>query len=134
MGVFLFPRPGGGDDFFEGGVLGFPAKSAVKFFFAGHQDGGIAGAARRDFARNFAAGDFFGGVEDFEDGEAAAVADVEGFAGDGFDRFERADVGVGDVEDVDVIADAGAIGRGIVRAEDFDVAERRRGRRRELWE
>ncbi len=30
-------------------------------------------------------------------------------------------MGVGDVEDVNVIADAGAIGRGIVRAENFEL-------------
>ena len=102
-------------------MLGSPAQGAVKFFFAGDQDGGIAGAAWGDFAGDFAAGDFFGGVDDFEDGEAAAVADVEGFAGNRFDGFERAEVGVGDVEDVDVIADAGAVGSWVVRAEDFDV-------------
>ncbi len=30
-------------------------------------------------------------------------------------------MGIGDIENVDVIADTGAIGRGIVRAEDFDL-------------
>ena len=98
-----------------------PAERAVKLFLASDQDGRIAGAAGRDFAGNFAAGDFLGGVDDFEDGEAAAVADVEGFAGNGFDRFEGAEVGVGDVEDVNVVANAGAIRRGVVRAENFDV-------------
>jgi len=67
------------------------------------------------------AGDFFGGGNDFKDGKAAAVADIEGFAGNGFDGFESAEVGIGDIEDVDVVADAGAVGRGVVRAEDFDV-------------
>jgi len=93
----------------------------VNFVFAGDQHGGIAGAAGGEFARNFAAGDFFGGVEDFEDGKTAAIADVKSFAGDGFDRLEGAEVGIGDVQDVNVIADAGAVGGGIVRAENFEM-------------
>jgi len=59
----------------------------VELFFAGYQDGGVAGATGRDFTRDFAAGDFFGGVGDFEDGEAAAVSYVKGFTGDGFYCF-----------------------------------------------
>ena len=98
-----------------------PAEHAVKLVLAGDQDGGITGAARREFARDFGAGDFFGGVEDFEDGKAAAIADVEGFAGDGFDGFESADVGIGDVEYVDVIADASAVGRRVIGTEDFEM-------------
>ena len=99
----------------------------MKLFLAGYQDGGIAGAAGGNFARNFAAGDFFGGIEDFEYGKAAAVAYVEGFAGNRFDRFEGAEVGIGDIEDVDVIADAGAVGGGVVRAENFDLRNNAQG-------
>lgn len=117
----MFPGPGGGEDFLERGVLGFPAEGLAELFFAGYQDGGIARAPRRHFARNLAAGDFFGGVEDFEDGKASAVANIEGFAGDGFDGLEGAEMGIGDVEDVDIIADAGAVRCGIVRAENFEV-------------
>ncbi len=102
-------------------MLGLPAEHAVKFVFAGDEDGRITGAARGEFARDFAAGDFFGGVKDFENGKATAVADVEGFAGNGFDGFESSEMGIGDVEDVDVIADAGAVGRGVIGAEDFEL-------------
>lgn len=123
VGVFLFPGPGRSDDFLEGRVLGFPAEGAVKFFFAGDQDGGIAGAARRKFAGDLMTGDFFGGVDNFEDGETAAIADVESFAGDGFDGFEGADVGIGDIEDVDVIANAGAVGGGVIGTEDFELRD-----------
>ena len=119
--MFLFPGPGGGDDFLDGRMLGFPTEGAVEFFFAGDEDGGIAGAARREFAGDFVTGDFFGGVDNFEDGEAAAVADVESFAGDGFDGFEGAEVRIGDIENVDIVADAGAVGSGIVGTENFEL-------------
>jgi hypothetical protein len=121
--MFLFPGPGGGDDFFKRGMLRFPAEDAVELVFAGDKDSRIAGTTGRHFARNFAAGDFFSYVNDFENGEAATVANVEGFAGNGFDRLEGANVRVGDVENVDVIADAGAVGRWIVRAKNFDVGD-----------
>src|SRR6266446_3424405 len=101
----------------------FPAERFLEFFLAGYQNGGIAGAARAELAGNLAAGDALGDVNHFENGIAAAVADVEGFAGNAIDGFERADVGIRNVEDVDVIADASAVGRGIVRAENIDVRQ-----------
>lgn len=104
-------------------MLGFPAKSTLKFVLAGYQNGGIAWAAGGEFAWNLAAGDAFGGVEDFEDGETAAVADIEGFAGDAADGFEGADVGIRDVQDVYVVADAGAIGSRVVRAKNINVGD-----------
>lgn len=93
----------------------------MKFVFAGDEDCGVTWPARRELARNTAAGDFFGGVEDFEDGEAPAVAYIEGFAGDFFYGFECADVGIGDIQDVNVVANAGAVGSGVIGAEDFEV-------------
>src|SRR5258707_96493 len=85
--------------------------------------GGITRTTWTELAGNFAAGDALRRADHFENGEAAAVADVEGFAGDTVDRFERADVGIRDVEDVDVIANASAVGGGIVRAENIDVRQ-----------
>lgn len=108
-------------------MLGLPTKHAVELVFAGNEYGGVAGAARREFVRDFAAGYFFGGVEDFEDGKAAAVADVESFAGDGFDGFEGAEMGIGDVQNVDVVADASAVGGRIVGAKDFELGNRAKG-------
>jgi hypothetical protein len=102
---------------------GFPTEGALQFFLAGNENSRITGTARTQFARDSAAGDAFGGVDDFEDRKAAAVADVEGFARDAFNLLESAKVGIGDIEDVDVIADAGSVGRGVVRAEDIDVRQ-----------
>src|SRR6266446_5929572 len=101
----------------------FPAERFLEFFLAGYQNGGIAGAARAELAGNLAAGDAIGGVNHFENGIAAAVADVEGFAGNAIDGFERADVGIRNVQDVDIITDASAVRGGIVRAENIDVRQ-----------
>ncbi len=102
---------------------GLPTEDALQFFLTGNENSGITGAARTQFAGDFATGDVLRSIDDFQDGEAAAVADVEGFAGDAFDLLESAEVGIGNIEDVDVIADAGSIGRGVVRAEDIDVRQ-----------
>jgi hypothetical protein len=123
VGIFLFPSPGGLNDFFEGRVSGYPVEGFFEFFAAGNEDGGIAGAARAEFAWDLAAGDALGGADDFENGKAAAVADVEGFAGDAIDFLEGADVRVGDVEDVDVVSNASAVGGGVVSAEDVDMRQ-----------
>src|SRR5260370_17790458 len=106
---------------------GFPSKGTLEFFLAGNENRGITGTARSEFARDSAAGDALGGIDDFQDREAAAVADVEGFAGNLGDFLKRADVGVSDIEHVDVIADAGSVGRGIVRAEDIEMGKRTAG-------
>jgi hypothetical protein len=78
---------------------GFPAERALEFFLAGDQNGGIAGAAKAELSGNLAAGDALGDINHIKNGKAAAVADVEGFAGNALDFFEGAHVGLGDIED-----------------------------------
>jgi len=119
--VGLLPGPGGGDDLVEGGVRGVPGEVATHFFAAGDEDGGIAGAAGEEFFGDVAAGEAADGGEDFADGVACAGADVEGAAGDASDFLEGAKMGLRDVQDVDVIADAGAVGSGVVGAKNIDV-------------
>src|SRR6266849_6674476 len=102
---------------------GLPAEGALEFFLTSNQNGGITGPAWPELAGNFAAGDAFGGSDHFEDRKTAAVADVEGFAGNAVDGFERADVGIRDVEDVDVIANASAVRGRIVRPENVDMSQ-----------
>src|SRR5260370_5636783 len=102
---------------------GFTSEGTLEFFFAGHKNCRIAGAAWTQFARDFAAGDAFGGIDDLQDREAATVANVEGFTGNLADFLKRADMGIGDIEDVDVIADAGSVGRGVVSTKDIDVRQ-----------
>ena len=121
VGVGLLPGPGRGDDCVEGGVRGLPGQVAAHFIGGGDQDGGIAGTAGEEFFGDVAAGEAAGGGEDFADGVAGAGADVEGGAGDAAEFLEGAEMGLRDVEDVDVIADAGAVGSGIVAAKNGDV-------------
>src|SRR5216684_1567326 len=101
----------------------FPTEHALELFLAGDQNGRVAGAPRSEFARDLAAGDALGGIDNFQDRESTAVADVEGFAGNAVDLLKRADVGIGDIEHVDVIANAGSVRRGVIRAEDVDMRQ-----------
>src|SRR5438552_5610565 len=119
--MFLLPGPCRLDDFFERGMRGFPAEDALEFFLAGDKHSGITGTAWTQFARDFAAGNALRHINDFQDGEAAAIADVEGFAGNAIDLLEGADVGISDIEHMDVIADAGSIGRRVIGAKDIDM-------------
>lgn len=104
-------------------MRGFPTEGTLQLFGAGYENGRITGATWTEFARNLASSDALRGVDDFQDRETAAVANVEGFTGDAVNFFQRADVRISNIEDVDVIADAGSVGRGIVRAENIDVRE-----------
>src|SRR5467141_1640687 len=101
----------------------FPTEHALEFFLAGNENSGITGTARTQFARDLAAGDTLRRSDNLQDREATAVADVEGFAGNAVDLLKSADVGIGDIEHVDVIADASSIRRGIVSAEDVDMRQ-----------
>jgi hypothetical protein len=102
-------------------MVGFPTECVLKFFLACDENSGIARAARGDFPRNLAASDAFRFFDDFENGEATAVANIECFARDTVEGFERAKMGIRDVEHVDVVADAGAVWRGVIGAENFHV-------------
>src|SRR5713226_6296353 len=102
-------------------MRGFPTESMLEFFLAGNENSGITGAAGTEFTRDFAASDALRCIDDLQNREPAAVAYVEGFARDAVDFLESAEVGIGDVEDVNVIADAGSVRCGIVGAEDIDM-------------
>src|SRR5437016_2434535 len=101
----------------------FPTEHALELFFAGNEDSGITGTARTQFARDLAAGDTLRRRDNFQDREATAVADVEGFTGNAVDLLKSTDVGIGDIEHVDIVAEAGSVRRGIVSAEDVDMRQ-----------
>src|SRR5258708_1481522 len=101
----------------------FPTQHGVECFVDGDADRGHTGTARSQFGRDLGAGYALRRIDDFQDRVAAAVADVEGFAGNAVDLLKRADVGIGDIEYVDVIAEASSVRCGIVRAEDIDMGQ-----------
>src|SRR6266571_6659059 len=100
-----------------------PAEDALELFLAGDQDGGIARTPRSEFAGDPAPGDALGDSNHFENGEAAVVAHVESLAGNAVDLLKRANVGIGDVQHMDVIANTSAVGSGIVRSKDIHVRD-----------
>lgn len=111
--MLFVPIPGGGDDVFELGILGFPAEFADGFFGGGDELGRIAGAARFFNGGDFLAGNFFAGLNHLAHGIAIAIAEIVKtlFAG-----RESEDMGLGQIDDVNIITDAGAIGCGIIGA------------------
>ena len=64
------------------------------------------------------AGDRARSLDHFEIGEAVAVAEVVGPAAQPIKRFERQDMGLGQIGDMDIVAHAGAIPRRVIAAED----------------
>ena len=99
----------------------FPAEFLVYFLGVVVEFGGVAGAAGAFFFGVVDAGDAAGGVYDFADGVALADADVVRDLFAGGKGIHGGDMGVDEVFDMDIIADAGAIRRGVVRAVDGDM-------------
>ena len=118
----LVPNPGGADDVVELCVARLPAKLLGGLFGAGNKDRGIAGATGMEFSRDGVTGDAASGFDDFADAESLAVAEVVDEAGllggIGIEGPESEDMSFSKVRDVDVVADAGAVGCGVVVAVD----------------
>src|SRR5690606_33118007 len=96
---------------------------------AGDERGRIAGPARRMVDRKIDAGDALDRLNDLEHRIAAPVASVKHRAlAPGSEVIEGEDMGPRQVADMDVVAQAGAVRRRIIRAEDIEMralAERR---------
>src|ERR1019366_6511369 len=116
VGMALVPGPGGGDYVFELWVFGLPSKFIHGPVRRGYQPGRVPGPARLFDGRNRLARHLLARPDDLADRVTVAVAQVvEAVPA----RRQAEDVRLGQVEDVDVIADAGAVGRGVVGAVDF---------------
>src|SRR5690606_2358450 len=77
-----------------------------------------AGAARCHFVGNGFAGNLFDGADDLEHGGRRAGAEIVEETGAGFGKFvEDGDVGAAEIVDMHVVAEAGAVRRGIIVAE-----------------
>src|SRR5579859_1824957 len=122
--ALLVPYPGGADDVVDLGIVGLPAEFCDGFFAAGNQKSRVTGAAGMDFYGDGVAGDPADRVDDFLDSEAGAVAQVvdQPVIGGavGFESFQGQEMGIGQVADVNVIADAGAVMCGVVVAKNLD--------------
>ena len=115
------PGPGAGEDVVELRVFGPPAEVGLRLRGAGDKAGGVAGAAGFDLDGDGVAGDAACGLDDLLHRKAGAVAEVVDHLFGLVERGECEDVGVGEVENVDVVANAGAVGSGVVVAEDEDL-------------
>jgi len=103
-------------------VLRLPVQHASRALTVGNEARGVAGAARAFLHFYVLAGNAACGVDDLLHREAVAVAQVEGVAVAACGEFvQRQQVGLAQVHDVHIVADAGAIGGVVVAAEDGDV-------------
>ncbi len=118
LGVLQMPFPSGGNDGFRVLERGGPAEFVANEGGVGDEACGVAGAARHFANGDFAARHFFADVDDLADAGSAPGAEV--VAG-GFWAAEGEHMGLCEVEDMDVVADTGAVGRGVVGSEDGDV-------------
>ena len=107
------PFPGGADNLFELRVFRFPPEFLARFIGGGDQCRRIAGTPRFFDNRNFLATDLFAHGDDLAHGITVAIAKVVEAA---FARRHCQDVRLGEVDNVDVVADARAIRCGIIRA------------------
>src|SRR6185437_7713125 len=113
--------PGVAHDFVYFAVPRLPAKSFAKPCGVRHQLSGVALAAGRDVMRHALTRDLLHGAQHFHHGYPLAGSDVEG-AGRATRHqvVERGQMRGCEVRDVDVVADAGAVGRGVVAAKNPD--------------
>src|SRR6202167_5491852 len=80
----------------------------------------VAGAAGDDFDGNGMAGYATDRFDYFSHGKTRAIAKIVDEWPLGCERIESEKMGLGEVLDVDVIADAGTVGSRIIIAVDFD--------------
>src|ERR1019366_8395962 len=106
------------------GIVGLPAEFVYRLLAGGDEEGGITGAAGADFDWDRVAGHSADGVDHLLDGKSGAVAQVVNepllcglWA---FKGFKGKEMRVGKIGDMDVVADAGAVGGRVVLAKDLD--------------
>jgi len=108
------PSPGGFDDAAQIRLLRLPTQHSFSFFVVGHQARGIARAAILHECFYFFAGDFARRLNHFQDAVAAAGAEIQKIGWASLPQMlQRAVMGVGQIGDVNVIADGGSVGRRI---------------------
>src|SRR3990170_4198042 len=114
-GVSLVPAPGALHYRLQVREGGRPAQDPLHPVAGGDEARGVAGPPRLLPHGDRLTGDPAGGLNHLTVGEAGAVAQVV-HAAAGVRPLQGQDVGRGQVRDVDVVTDAGAVGSRIVRA------------------
>jgi hypothetical protein len=115
--------PGVGDDLAQVGLGRVPAKLAARLVGGGDRGRGVAGPPGRHLDRDREAGYLAGRVDDLLVAVAVAVAEVVDLVPAWPDRRQGEQVGGGQVGDVNVVADAGAVrGRVVVAVQQQLVA------------
>ena len=128
MRMILEPVPRRGHDIVDLGVARLPAQLVADLLGVGIKSGRVAGAARAIFHRHFFAGHRARPNRSLPDRIAAADAQVVEPRVARPQGVHRHNVGLAKVFDMNIIADARAVGRRIVGAEDdhlFPLAQER---------
>ena len=113
------PVPGATHDLVEFREAWFPTEFFLGFFRRCDQPGWIAGTPGFFDNWNFCTGNSFASLDDFAHRIAVTVAEVVEAVLAG---FEGGDVGTGEVNNMDVVADAGAIWSRIICSVNFALA------------
>src|SRR3989442_908613 len=112
------PVPGGTHDDLEVGVARRPVQLGVRLLRRRVEHRGIARAPRRQRPRYLASGDAFDGVDDLAHRVRMPGTEIVRARSIRLDqRVQRADVRIGEIGHVDVIAQARAVGRRVIVAE-----------------
>jgi hypothetical protein len=107
----VFPSEGVSHDNGQVVVVRLPAEPLTNARGAGNDCRGIARAPRADTAGKIRSRGVFDRIDDFQDGVAAAIAAIQGqvFA-TGAQMLQGVDMGGRKISDLNIIADAGAVG------------------------
>ena len=133
VGVHFLPVPAVAAHLFDT-VLGFPAKLVFGFGGVAVAGGDVAGAAWLDGVGDGHTVDFLKGIDNVEDAVAMACAEVvDGEAAAAVDGLEGCDMTAGQVDDMDVVADAGSVMGGVVVAENTELGTLADGDLCDVW-
>ena len=122
IGVVLLPVPAVGTHLLDA-VLSHPAQLILGLGGIGIALGDIAGAAGIDHIGELLAAGLLKGMDDIQHAVAVAGAQVaDEQAAVGLQLLDGADMAPGQVNHMDVIAHAGAVGGGVVVAKDMHLS------------
>src|SRR5271170_2999724 len=114
----LVPAPGVGDDLFESRISRLPAQFAHCFFGRGHQFGSVPGSPWFFDGWYGPSDNLFTSINHLSHGIAVPIAEVvEALPA----RLQGENVGLRQINDMNVIANAGAVGRRIIDPKNLAV-------------